>query len=188
MGQRMKLENQAVIEAINSGSEKILLLLYEDYRDDFIKWSAFHYGISSDEAKDYFQEVVIAFYHNVRTGATESIETSIKTYLFSIGKNYILNGMRHRSYEEKIIAGTVAKDHNPIEDEHEREHLLQTVRRLYKIIGTPCREILEMFYVKNFDMESIASRMGYKNANVAKKKKYECIKEIEEKIKLNSLN
>jgi len=182
----MILENQAVIEAIKSGSEKVLLLIYEEYRDDFIKWASYHYNISSEEAKDYFQDVIIAFYHNVKTGSTESIETSLKTYFYSIGKNLILNGIRHKNYEQKFLSSAEIHDNNTIENQHEHEHLVEIVKRLYKIIGTPCKEILEMYYSKRFDMESIASRMGYKNANVAKKKKYECIKQLEDRLKLSA--
>jgi hypothetical protein len=36
-------------------------------------------------------------------------------------------------------------------------------------------------------MESIALKVGYKNANVAKKKKYECLKALEERIKMSPL-
>jgi hypothetical protein len=54
-------------------------------------------------------------------------------------------------------------------------------------IGSPCKEILEMYYEREYDMESIALKVGYKNANVAKKKKYECLKALEERIKMSPL-
>ena len=184
----MILENQAIIEAIKSGSERILLLIYEVHRNDFIKWASQNYNISSEEAKDHFQEAIIALYHNVKTGATETIETSLRTYLYSIGKNSILNNIRHKNYEDSFKKSNESQFHNPIEDVHDKEYLEQMVKKIFNLIGHPCKDILDMYYNKRFDMESIAKRMGYKNANVAKKKKYECIKEIEEKIKFNELN
>ncbi len=185
---RMKLENQAVIEAIRSGSEKILFLIYEEFRNEFIQWSSYHYNISKEEAKDYFQEVILALYRNIKSGATIVIDTELKTYLFSIGKYLILKGIRHKSYEQEFLTIPEITNLNSFEDQHDHEHLVQLVKRIYKLIGSPCKEILEMHYAKRFDMESIANRMGYKNANVAKKKKYECIKQLEDRLKLSTLN
>ena len=54
-------------------------------------------------------------------------------------------------------------------------------------MGSPCKEILEMYYEKGYDMESIASRIGYKNADVAKKKKYECLKSLEDRVAMSGL-
>ncbi len=178
----MNLETSAIIEAIKAGSEKILFNIYETHRNDFVGWAIHHHQVSVEEAKDIFQESVIALYKNVKANKLESLEVSIKTYLFSIGKNIILNTIKRRNIEVKVFENFNAKSENGIHEHYEHEHLISLVKRLYRSMGSPCKEILEMFYEKGFDMESIAVRVGYKNADVAKKKKYECLNNLEGRV------
>lgn len=178
----MNLETSAIIEAIKAGSEKILFNIYETYRNEFVSWTIHNHQISVEEAKDVFQESVIALYKNVKANKLESIEVSIKTYLFGIGKNIILNAIKRRNIESKVLENFSIGNENGIQEHYEYEHLVSLVKRLYRSMGSPCKEILEMFYERGFDMESIASRIGYKNADVAKKKKYECLNYLEQRI------
>lgn len=178
----MNLETSAIIEAIKAGSEKILFNIYETYRNDFVRWAIHNHQISVEEAKDVFQESVIGLYKNVKAGKLETIEVSIKTYLFSIGKNTILNAVKRRKIELRAYENFENGIGNGIHEHYDHEHLINLVKRVYRSMGSPCKEILEMFYEKGFDMESIASRIGYKNADVAKKKKYECMSHLESRI------
>ncbi|MBS1558491.1 MAG: sigma-70 family RNA polymerase sigma factor [Bacteroidetes bacterium] len=181
----MNLETSAIIEAIKAGSEKILLNIYEAHRNDFISWATHNHHVSREEAKDIFQESVIAFYKNVKMDKLKSLDVSFKTYLFSIGKNIMLNVVKRKGIESKALEGFTESNDNGISEHYEKEHLINFVKRLYQAMGSPCKEILEMFYERGFDMESIAVRIGYKNADVAKKKKYECLKTFEDRINMS---
>ena len=143
--------------------------------------------MSKEEAKDHFQEALIGLYKNVKTGRVDTLEASIKTYLFTIGKNIILNALKRKEIEAKVYGSMTIENDNVINDRYEREGIVNLIKRLYLAIGSPCKEILEMYYEKGFDMESIANRIGYKNSDVAKKKKYECLKALEERIKISPL-
>lgn len=183
----LNLETSAIIEAIKAGSEKILFQLYETYRDEFVSWAIRNHQVSIEEAKDVFQESIVALYKNVKSGKADSLDSSIKTYLFGIGKNIILNALKRKSIESKVYDTFIAGHDNGINDHYEQEHLVNLVKRLYKAMGSPCKEILEMYYERGFDMESVAERIGYKNSDVAKKKKYECLKSLEERINMSRL-
>ena len=183
----LNLETSAIIEAIKAGSEKILFQLYEAYRDEFVSWAIRNHQVSIEEAKDVFQESVVALYKNVKSGKVDSLESSVKTYLFGIGKNIILNAIKRKGIEAKAYENFDHQHDNGINDHYDQEHLINLVKRLYRVMGSPCKEILEMFYEKGYDMESVASHIGYKNADVAKKKKYECMKSLEERINMSRL-
>ena len=183
----MNLETSAIIEAIKAGSEKILFQLYENYRNEFVSWAVRHHQVSEEEARDVFQDAIVALYKNVKTGTIDRLEASIKTYLFGIGKNIVLNVIKRKGIETRVYENYSAVHDNKIHEHYEQEHIIQLVKRIYSALGSPCKEILAMYYEKGFDMDSIASRIGYKNANVAKKKKYECLKALEERIKLSPL-
>jgi RNA polymerase sigma factor (sigma-70 family) len=184
----LNLESLAIIEAIRGGSERTLIKLYESYRDEFVSWAIRNHQIATEEAKDIFQETIIAFYRNTKSDESFQINTSIKTYLFAIGNNKILNLIKRRTIEQKYMEDLPSPDYNPIENHYDKDHLAVLVKRIYNNIEKTCREILKMHYEHRFDMESIAERMGYKNANVAKKKKYECLKALEERISMSNLS
>lgn len=182
----LNLETSAIIEAIKAGSEKILFQLYESYRDEFVSWAIRNHQISIEEAKDVFQEAIVGLYKNVKGGKADSLESSIKTYLFGIGKNIILNLLKRKGIETKVYEQfTECQSESP--DYYDREHLVSLVSRIYRALGSPCKEVLELYYEKGFDMESVAIRLGYKNADVAKKKKYECLKSLEDRINMSRL-
>lgn len=183
----MNLETSAIIEAIKAGSEKILFQLYETYRNEFVSWAIRNHQVTVEEAKDVFQESVVGLYKNIKAGKTDTIEVSIKTYLFSIGKNIIMNAIKRKGIEANAYENLDIEHDNRMNEHYEREHIVNLVKRLYMAMGSPCKDILQMYYEREFDMESIAERIGYKNADVAKKKKYECLKTLEERINRSKL-
>lgn len=184
----MNLETSAIIEAIKAGSEKILFQIYESYRNEFVSWAIRSHQVTIEEAKDVFQESVVALYKNVKNGKADNLDSTIKTYLFGIGKNIILNSIKRKGIEVEVFKQLNLNDDNGLNEHYEHQHMVQLVSRIYKAIGSPCKDILEMYYEKGFDMDSIANRMGYKNSDVAKKKKYECLKALEDRIKMSRLN
>jgi hypothetical protein len=50
-------------------------------------------------------------------------------------------------------------------------------------IGETCKKLLMMFYFDGNDMEQIARKMQFANADTAKAKKYQCFKKLETLIK-----
>jgi DNA-directed RNA polymerase specialized sigma24 family protein len=81
-----ELEDFAIIEAIRNGSEKILLRIYSEYRDEFMGWAISNNQLEIEEAKDIFQDTIISFHQNLKSGKQEHLQSSVKTYLFAIGK------------------------------------------------------------------------------------------------------
>ncbi len=187
MPRELNLENSAIIEAIKAGSEKILFQLYEAYRDEFVNWAVRNHKVSVEEAKDIFQEAMVGLYKNVKGGRVDSLTVTVKTYLFGIGKNNLLNLIKRKSIEQKVMAEFEAVPEYGIAKRYDEEHMVYLAKRIYRAIGSPCKEVLEMFYANGYDMESIALRLGYKNSDVAKKKKYECLKKLEERISVSEL-
>ena len=70
-----------------------------------------------------------------------------------------------------------------MENKQEEEHIKETVKNLLNNQCKDCKKVLELYYFKELNMEQIAEEMGYKNANVAKKKKYECLKKVMQSVK-----
>ncbi len=162
---------------------------YKLYRNEFIHFAFTHYGCDSENAKDIFQDVIIAFYDNIKSGQLTEITGEVKTYLFAIGKFKVINFQKKESRKVTFDVSTLINSQNQIEntmaDKEEQEFIKATISRFLDEQCEDCKKVLEMYYFEELDMKTIAERMGYKNANVAKKKKYECFKKLAEMVKKN---
>ena len=176
------LSDLAIIEAIKRGSEKVLFGLYDEYRNEFIGWALNNHQLTVEEAKDIFQDTIIAFNQNIKLDRFEGKNSSLKTYLFSIGKNFIR--LHFRSSKNTYLQEDLS-NHLFIEPDEPDTHLRDLVKKSLTRIGNRCRTILLLFYQNGWDMESIAQEMGLKNRNVAKKSKYECMKKLESEVMEN---
>ena len=81
-----KNDNQ-ILESIKRGEPKVLEKLYDDIRQPFLVWASQLYQCESEDAVEIYQKAYTILYMNVRNGKLTSLTSSVKTYLFSIGKN-----------------------------------------------------------------------------------------------------
>jgi len=174
------LSEIAIIEAIRMGSEKILFNLYDEYRNEFVGWAITNNQLSVDAAKDIFQNTIISFHQNIKEEKFDGSNSSLKTYLFSIGKN---NVRQHFRASKNLFLQDELNEHTLIIAEEENTDLSDIVKDAIKSMGKRCISILTLFYERGFDMESIAQELGFKNRDVAKKSKYECMKKLEVEVR-----
>src|ERR1043165_2038419 len=117
-------ENQ-ILERIRLGGQSELGMVYEEYRSEFIQWITREFQCSTDDSKDIYQLTILIFYDNVMSGKLEHLVSSIKTYLFGIGKNVARDSMRKAqrstpitiNQEQWLKEYLVDEPDNPIEDE-----------------------------------------------------------------------
>ncbi len=175
-----------IISEILAGDEQVVVELYNEYKEEFIKWSGFRFQFNRDDALDVFQDVVISFYENVRAGKLQQIDYKLKTYLFAVGKNMILNRIKynqrfdqHADPVDRVTTYNTAAREIEVTDRHKviMEHLSS--------LGEPCQSILRMFFYQGYTMEAIAHNLKYKNADVVKSQKLRCMKELRKKVKVH---
>ncbi len=186
----MLANSNNIILKIRNGDEKPLLEVYKLYRNEFIKWSAKNYKASDEQAKDSFQEAMISFHQNIISGQLTELDTSLKTYLFQIGKFKIINLLKKESrvvtYNDLIhvIKGNELGDYMEEEDKiYNKEQISKAIAKLPE----DCQKLLKLHYFDEFDMESIARELNYKNADTAKSKKSVCMKKLIEELKKLSM-
>lgn len=178
-----------IISKIKEGNEEALIDLYKSYRNEFIFWAKKNYQLEEDDSKDIFQDTILAFYNNVITGQLTELTSELKTYLFQIGKFKIINFLKKQNrsvtFSHFDLLKVVEPNENQMQDKEELEFIKATVKKFLNEQCDDCKKILESYYFKDMDMKSIAKEMGYKNADVAKKKKYECFKKLATMVKKN---
>lgn len=175
------MENHSLIEEIKSrDSEKSLEKIYSDYRNEFMLWAIRNHECSMDEAKDVFQQSVIIFYENIKSGKLTQLTTKVKTYLFSIGKNKILELIRAKNKQQGQYYDQVYMDNDYLyhEADEEYEVKLMNVENCLIKMGHPCKRILEQYYYHRKSMMEISEIMDYKNSDTVKNLKYKCLQKL----------
>ncbi len=178
---QLEQNKDAWLEGIKKGDSKGLELIYRAYRTEFIKWISHNTSFSVEMATDLFQESVLVLYKNVKAGKLEDLTSSIKTYLFAIGKRLYANHQRKQKIETKTLTvedfsikelAIMPKESNTL---NERQEL---VSKLLNKMRYPCKDILTMFYYKGFSIKEIVAEMEYKSVNVIKVLKVRCMKSL----------
>ena len=177
-------EEPSIIEQIKSGSEKEFIDIYSRYREEFVIWIRKKFDLTTDEAKDIYQMTIISFYENIMEGKLKILNSSLKTYLFAIGKNKALENKRYsRKFSGEPRERVLQNVEQPSEFETEEEQKLfeknlETVELCLGELGDPCKTILEDFYYHKQDMQHIMERLGYKTTDTVKTIKYKCMQRL----------
>lgn len=180
--------NDSTINDIRAGNQEALAGTYKRYRKEFILWAFKNYKCSREDAEEIYQVSFFIFYDNIMTGKLEHLTCNLKTYLFAIGKNKILEQNRRLARHSFNIKEEIMKmDEHDFEDIELAEQQYAQISAGLQKLGEPCKSILEMIYYNNCTMESVALAFNYKNADTAKNMKYKCmqrLKKIVETIKV----
>ncbi len=175
-------EDKKLLALLKEGDEKAILKIYEFYREEFLSWGSKNYSLDSDESADIFQDTVIVLYFNIRQDKICDLTSSLKTYLFAIGKNLILKKLRKDKRMINVEDVQTFSSDLPVENPFEVTERQKYIAKIIDSLGEPCMSILKYFYFNNFSMEAIAQIMGYKNQHVVKTIKRRCMKTLKSKM------
>lgn len=175
--------SQGLIKDIQAGGHKKLQELYQQYRTPFLRWAMRRYRCTEHLADDVFQEAMIALYENIRKGKLTKLSSSVKTYIFAVGKNLLLGRLKSKHHQ------TLTTDEFPL---HEQDTAIGPLEKLklndraealaeaLDQLGEPCSTLLRLFYYHRYSMEAIARELNYSSDNVAKVQKVRCLNRLRE--------
>lgn len=168
-----------IIQKIKAGGQAELGLIYETYREEFLSWLSKEFQCSADDSKDIYQLAILIFYDNIKQGKLEHLVSSVKTYIFGIGKNVVQDFRRKSNRntpldKQRWLNETLMDepDHSP------SEQLFDVAQKALAKLGEPCRQLVEMFYYGKKSMDEITEVLNYKNAETAKNQKCKCMKRL----------
>ncbi len=179
----LELNPQQWMDEIRGGNRQLLDEFYLNNREDFIGWGLNNYRIDREQLVDIYQDTIIIFYENILYNRIKDVSSNLKTYLYGIAKNLILKKFRDDRkidrHEENV------QEHLSFQAGYDFEDLSEIkgkVKTELDSLGEPCRSILELFYVENQNIETIAQKLDYKSKDVVKTQKSRCLKTLKEKI------
>lgn len=146
--------------------------LYMKHRDEFLAWAGNHYKLERDVALDVYQASILALYENAASGKLTELTSSVKTYLFAIGKNKI-----RQTFQSSRKLQSLDEEFDMLDDPEEAAdpELLKVALHCLSELGEPCKSLLEQFYYHGGTMTFIANKFGYKNEDAVKSQKYKCV-------------
>ena len=148
------------------------------YKENFSTIQAFILANngSYDDARDVFQEAMIALYEKVQSGSFV-LTCQIKTYVYSVCRRLWLKKLQQMgrfSYPVDNLEETIS-----VEDDlgqHAKHDAAYAIMDLaMKSLGEPCKSLLEGYYLQKMDMQALAAEFGYTNSDNAKNQKYKCL-------------
>lgn len=134
---------------------------------------------TEQEAKDIYQEAVIAFYERAQQPDFE-LTCKIKTYLYAVCRRLWLKRLAEKKRFSTTIpeTETFAGVEDEVNDLVKKEIDFKRMSDSLHALGEPCKSIIEDFYIHNFSMEIISEKFGYTSADNAKNQKYKCLQRL----------
>lgn len=183
MKKRQEALFEEVTRAILGGDEAYTKKLYKQHKSRFVSWFMKQYKLDQQEGVAIYHQAFLVFYYQVRRQKLTTLKSSIETYLFGIGKKLMLKEQaKERNFRDLAEAELVVANYEVTERE-DRQHEKTVVRQILQQVKEPCKSILTMYYYREFSLESIANRLGYKNSGAVKKKKSLCLRHIRQQLK-----
>ena len=150
--------------------------VYTDYRDEFLNYSK-RYKIEDSDVLDIYQDAVIAMHQNFVTNQLVLTKSTIKTYLFGIGKNKIFKFLKNQN---KLVRKSVVNDEfDEIKIDEDNPTAIQIkLSENLKLISESCQDILKLFYYRNLTIDEIVAQTDYKDSNTVRSHKSRCMKRL----------
>jgi len=173
------MDEEVIIEKIKNGDRSQLAIIYRTYRSEFIAWITSHHQCSRDEAREVYQVSILALHENILSNKLSSLHSSIKTYLFAIGKNKFFEFRKAESrFDDAVEPETIEMEELETWESEDREAKLQVAEKSLEKLGDPCKTLLELYYFHDMSMDEIADKLNYKNRDTAKNLKCKCLNRL----------
>ncbi|AXG70645.1 RNA polymerase sigma factor [Kordia sp. SMS9] len=172
----MEKQQLDVQSRLRKDDKKALEEVYVAYKEAFVNYGL-RFNLDREDLIDVYQDSVIAMYQNFTTKQTHIEKSSLKTYLFSIGKHKIYDRLKER---KQFVGAVVAAD--DFEEIDLNETILTKEQRLlqkyFTRLGESCQQILKLFYYRSLSIKEIVQQTQYKDENTVKSHKSRCLKKL----------
>jgi len=163
---QLQLDNKEALEEV-----------YNMYRQEFLNYSK-RYPLPEEDILDIYQDAVIAMHQNFVISQLELTSSSIKTYLFGIGKNKIFKKLKEQNkilrIEHEVNDTFEIID---IESHLPTQNQITLAEKLNEI-SESCKTILKLFYYRGLTIDDIVETTNYKDGNTVRSQKSRCLKQL----------
>lgn len=172
---KAEFNEQALLKGLAQNDSKAIETIYKE-NFNMVQALIINNNGSYDEARDIFQEAMIALYEKAQSESFV-LTCKINTYVYSICRRLWLKRLQQLGRYSKQVEGleeTVQVEED-LEVHEKRNADFTIMERALNSLGEPCRSLIEGFYIKKKDMQALSREFGYTNADNAKTQKYKCL-------------
>ncbi|NOQ97581.1 MAG: sigma-70 family RNA polymerase sigma factor [Calditrichae bacterium] len=172
------------IQRIKANDRTVLGELFMKYQR-MISVYVLKNGGDKNDAEDIIQETIIVLWQKVNS---DSLQLTVKlgTYLLAIAKNKWMAELRkRRKISPQDISENISNGNPSSLDNLVNEEKIEYVRKALEMLQPICKKLLLLYYFEEKNMKEIAKILNLANADVAKSKKYQCKKNLEEILQEN---
>lgn len=171
------MTDQEIYTGVAHKDNKAFLYLYETNLDSVIRLVTKNNG-TPDDARDVFQEGLLALWTNVSNGKFEvNDNVKLSTYLYSLCRNIWISRLRKnkvlysiKDYHQEEIADEV----DQMSRHYDRIIMLE---KQFQKLGGSCQKLLKLFYFDKAKLKEIAMILGITEKS-AKNNKYRCMQTL----------
>lgn len=175
------MNKQEIIDlknALKAGDMRLFQKYYKEYQSDFVKFGK-KYSQDEQMILDTYHDVFLVFYENIVSGKLSTLTSSLKTYLFSIGKYTLFNKLKlEKKVEEFDNYDKMDEADMMLDDAEEINNRKKELAKALETLGDKCKAILQLFYYQQCSIIEIMNQLGYKNENTVKAHKSRCMKSL----------
>ncbi|WCO01989.1 RNA polymerase sigma factor [Psychroserpens ponticola] len=150
--------------------------VYIENKTAFLNYAS-GFKIDKGAALDIYQDSIVAMYQNFVMNQLVLEKSSIKTYLFGIGKYKIY---KYLNNEKRMItpkADALDFEEIQLEEDLPTETQIKLSQNL-KLISESCQLILKLFYYRGLTIDEIVEQTEYKDPNTVRSHKSRCLKRL----------
>ncbi len=136
------------------------------------------------EAEDIFHTSILVLYEKAQD-PNFKLECKVSTFLVAIARKKWLKQLeREKRLSQKELDYARLHENEKanalfdIRHIYEKEEQLKKLHQALALLGSPCKELLEEYYIKERNMKELAQQFNYTNANNAKTQKHKCLKRL----------
>jgi len=170
------------ITVFTKGDAAAVQSLYYEFRSGFLQFGK-RYQLSDEILIDIYQDAFVALRKNALNGTLEPVQSSMKTYLYGIGKHLIFNELKRN---KKFVSLTNIREEKIEQVVLEESFSLTTeqilLRTYFQKLGKKCRLVLTLFYYRGLSIKEIVKEAGYNSENVVRSQKSRCLRSLKEAI------
>lgn len=178
--QEFSAEN--ILRGIKERDTKVLDFIYDNYFQQIKSLVLNNHGTIED-AKDIYQDAVLVVYQKL-VNENLVLTCSFHTYLYSICRLLWL-----KQLERKRLNNLYTDDRDSfiilsedIYTEYETIERYKLYQDHFKRLSFNCQKVLELFLAR-IPLKEIARILGFKNAQYAKKRKFQCKEKLIQSIR-----
>lgn len=173
-------EEDPLLEGFRQNDPRALEIIYASNYRTVEAYVVNNSGRSAD-AKDVFQEAIMAAWLNVQEGNfTRRGQGSLDGYIFQIAKYKWLDRLKSKSFRSTLRAeGRDFADTEPLDESlmHETDEKLEKLQKIFELLDQKCATILKSFYYRKKSLPEIGEELGHDAATI-KTFKYRCMKKL----------